>query len=279
MVSPGRMVATLQVPLQSHHCEASRLENCCEFLSLYLLRACSWLKIGFIKVSVAPCSVFFLCLVLFLFLAVLRIRDISVRTRMRIRIRILRTSVPDADPGGPKTYGSGSGTLVKSHKEVEVFLTIFAWWWKDPEPDLYLWLTDPEADPGSPKTYGAGCGSGSTTLFSSTHRLKFYSFVLIRLSLIAVNLTGIVSSECRIFWKRLSFGLSRRQWRPLGLLISRGSLNSFLAVSFVVKVLSVNQGSDPHWFNADPDTDPDPAFFLIADPDSGSRIRIHDLMI
>ena len=29
--------------------------------------------------------------------------------------------------------------------------------------------------------------------------------------------------------------------------------------------------SDPHWFNADPDTDPDPAFFLIADldPDPG----------
>jgi hypothetical protein len=25
--------------------------------------------------------------------------------------------------------------------------------------------------------------------------------------------------------------------------------------------------SDPHWFNADPDTDLDPAFFLIADPD------------
>jgi hypothetical protein len=24
---------------------------------------------------------------------------------------------------------------------------------------------------------------------------------------------------------------------------------------------------EPHWFNADPDTDPDPAFFLIADPD------------
>jgi hypothetical protein len=34
--------------------------------------------------------------------------------------------------------------------------------------------------------------------------------------------------------------------------------------------------SDPHGFNADPDTDPDPAFFLIADPDSGSRIRIPD---
>jgi hypothetical protein len=34
--------------------------------------------------------------------------------------------------------------------------------------------------------------------------------------------------------------------------------------------------SDPHWFNADPDTNPDPAFFLIADPDSGFRIRIPD---
>ncbi len=32
--------------------------------------------------------------------------------------------------------------------------------------------------------------------------------------------------------------------------------------------------SDPHWFNADPDTDPDPAFFLIADPDSGSGSRL-----
>ncbi len=26
---------------------------------------------------------------------------------------------------------------------------------------------------------------------------------------------------------------------------------------------------DPHCFNADSDTDPDPAFFLIADPDPG----------
>ncbi len=36
----------------------------------------------------------------------------------------------------------------------------------------------------------------------------------------------------------------------------------------------INRVSDPHWFNADPDTDPDPAFFLIADPDSGSGSRI-----
>ncbi len=37
----------------------------------------------------------------------------------------------------------------------------------------------------------------------------------------------------------------------------------FQFFSFTVRV------SDPHWFNADPDTDPDPAFFLIADLDPG----------
>ncbi len=31
---------------------------------------------------------------------------------------------------------------------------------------------------------------------------------------------------------------------------------------------------DPHWFNADPDTDPDPAFFLIADPVPGSGSKV-----
>ncbi len=110
---------------------------------------------------------------------------------------------PYADPGGPITYGSDSGTLVhyiilqrwkvkkKSYNSrINVFLTIFnstflfyfsfyhltihiitrlgigtaltifAWWWKDPEPDPYLWLADPEADPGGLKAYG----SGSATL-------------------------------------------------------------------------------------------------------------------
>jgi hypothetical protein len=43
---------------------------------------------------------------------------------------------------------------IKSHKEVtkqyqiKVFLTIFAWW-KDPDPDPYLWLTDPNTNPGA----------------------------------------------------------------------------------------------------------------------------------
>ena len=32
--------------------------------------------------------------------------------------------------------------------------------------------------------------------------------------------------------------------------------------------------ADPNWFNANPETDPDPAFFLIADPDPGSGSRV-----
>ncbi len=50
---------------------------------------------------------------------------------------------------------------IKSHKEVtkqigiNVFLNIFDWWEKDPDPeldpDLYLWLIDPDSDPGGSK--------------------------------------------------------------------------------------------------------------------------------
>ena len=47
--------------------------------------------------------------------------------------------------------------------------------------------------------------------------------------------------------------------------------------SFELESLKIRV-SDPHWFNEDPISDPDPAFFLIADPDCGSgfRIRIPD---
>jgi hypothetical protein len=49
--------------------------------------------------------------------------------------------------------------------------------------------------------------------------------------------------------------------------------------SFELESLKIRV-SDPHWFNEDPISDPDPAFFLIADPDCGSgvRIRIQGLM-
>ncbi len=111
----------------------------------------------------------------------LRIRDILFR--IQTSDPYLWLTDPDADPGVLKTYGSyrpGSGTLVclhhsskikshkKSHKTVEimVFLNIFSWWWKDPEPDSYFWLTDPDADTRGPKIYGS-CGSGSASLLFS----------------------------------------------------------------------------------------------------------------
>jgi hypothetical protein len=52
----------------------------------------------------------------------------------------------------------------RSHKTVGInfFLTIFAWWQKDPGP--YLWLED--LDPGGPKTCGTN-GSGSGTLLQT----------------------------------------------------------------------------------------------------------------
>jgi hypothetical protein len=37
---------------------------------------------------------------------------------------------------------------------------------------------------------------------------------------------------------------------------------------------TLSRVSDPHGFNVDPDTDPDPAIFLIADPDPGSGSRV-----
>ncbi len=90
------------------------------------------------------------------YVPVLGIRD------MLVRIQILWSV--------PLTNGSGCGTMAHLHHsskikkksqrsyktlEIKVFLTIFAWWWKDPDP--YLWLTDPDADPRGLKTYGSYC--------------------------------------------------------------------------------------------------------------------------
>ncbi len=121
----------------------------------------------------------------------LGIRDILVRIRIRILGSVPLTNRLNADPGIPKTYGSyrsgsrsrgGFGTRVihlhhsskiKSLKklqnstvEIKVFLTNFAWWWKnpDPGPDPYFWLTNTDADPGGPKTSGSECGSRCPTL-------------------------------------------------------------------------------------------------------------------
>ncbi len=55
------------------------------------------------------------------------------------------------------------------------FLTIFAWWWKHPDP--YLWLMDP--DPGGPKTYGS-CGSGSATLYWEGESVGYPTSLVLR---------------------------------------------------------------------------------------------------
>ncbi len=50
---------------------------------------------------------------------------------------------------------------IKRHRskktEFQGFLPIFALWWEDPGPDLYLWRTDP--DLGDPKSYVSGSGT------------------------------------------------------------------------------------------------------------------------
>ncbi len=75
------------------------------------------------------------------------IRNILVRIRSTDPYLCLTD--PDADPGGPKTYGSGCevGTLVKSHKEVTRFFFLFL-------------LDDRRTGAGSVLvTNGSGCGS------------------------------------------------------------------------------------------------------------------------
>ncbi len=63
----------------------------------------------------------------------------------------------------------------RSHKTVgiKVFLTILALWWKDPDQDPHIWLTDPDANPGGPKTLLAKYKSlGKTSVHSSTVRCR-----------------------------------------------------------------------------------------------------------
>ncbi len=102
--------------------------------------------------------------------SVFRIRDIFARIRICGSVPVTNGSGFKAFKNMAKHFCSqlfeGTFTsffkdqkLQRSRKRVEinVFLTNFAWWWKDPDP--YLLLTDP--DPGGSKTYGS---SGSGTL-------------------------------------------------------------------------------------------------------------------
>ena len=46
------------------------------------------------------------------------------------------------------------------NKKIKVFINIFDFWYKNLDPDPYIWLMDPDPDLGGPKTRGSG-GSGS----------------------------------------------------------------------------------------------------------------------
>jgi hypothetical protein len=62
-----------------------------------------------------------------------------------------------------------SFSRINRHKEVIkqwdqcIFSLFFAWWYKDPDPDQYLWLKDPEG----PKNILGSHGSGSGTLHTA----------------------------------------------------------------------------------------------------------------
>ncbi len=88
---------------------------------------------------------------------VLWIRNILVRIWMRIQIL---GSVPLLN-------GTGRPRNIRILRIRNRNTHICALWWKDPEPDPYLWLTDADADPGGPKT---SYGSRSTTLATPYHK-------------------------------------------------------------------------------------------------------------
>ncbi len=87
----------------------------------------------------------------------------------------------------------------RSHKTVgiKVFLTIFAWWQKGPDPDPYLRLVDP--DPGGPKTCGSGgSGLGSVTLVTSKQILHLFRLIVAAgLVSLFFSLGVIWSRDCR----------------------------------------------------------------------------------
>ncbi len=101
---------------------------------------------------------------------------------------------PDADPGCPNHTDPTDPDpehwkkVFKKNKteEIKLFLTIIAWWRKDPDPELdpepgpYLWLTDPDAVPGGQKTYGSyGFGSGcvSPTMKATDRKKRLFSIL------------------------------------------------------------------------------------------------------
>ncbi len=68
--------------------------------------------------------------------------------------------------------------------------------------------------------------------------------------------------------------LQDQTWAARGVYLSTAPPRLWNIIFPAPRRTLLSRVSDPHWFNADPDTDPDPAFFLIADPEPGSGSRV-----
>ncbi len=187
----------------------------------------------------------------------------------------------------------------KSQKTVgiKVFLTIFAWWKKDPDP--YLLLTDP--DPGGPKTYGSYgyvTLTGIVSALPKTFRIRIHSFVWRTMDwtqffLLQMSYRYPLSiTDCKIkFWRAMFlFKQTRTQttWLPpswnegkflVYILTAFGpAICAIVIVGYLENPLGVPTkkqccGSrmfipDPNFSIPDPVPIPDPNFFH-----PGSRIR------
>jgi hypothetical protein len=149
---------------------------------------------------------------------------------------------------------------------INVFLTIFAWWQKDPnldpDPDPCLWLIDPDPDLEGPKTDGSGSGF-ATLLKIMCFCRKHYSMgvhpLLQSKALKAVVLGVHVSGNtviAAIFCRQLIRGLlglfTRHSARPLnpfltGFLLGAGARcidASFLMIrgAFLAYPISMHVG-------------------------------------
>ncbi len=101
-----------------------------------------------------------------------------------------------------------------------------------------------------------------------------------------VRRTGILKRYISICNSAQSVSIHQRAFLTLlrsSLIISKLSDANYI-LGFQYNLLSVfcrdigfkekSRVSYPHWLNPNPDTDPDPAFLLTADPDSGSGSRV-----
>jgi hypothetical protein len=115
----------------------------------------------------------------------------------------------------------------RSHKTVgiKVFLTIFAYW-KDPDPDPYLWLMDP--DPCGPKTYGSD-GSGSHRIRNTGN--SYSKIVSTRMSRHSVSFIRIIGDSTYQGWtfSKTDLELFWNRYNPRNICFANGAILNKLA--------------------------------------------------